>query len=84
MFKITLGATCAKKLSNFDNLIRNRIENFIDEKLTTHPKQNSIIMTNRNGLHRARVGDYRIIFQLDLATKSIIIVDIDHRSKIYK
>ena len=35
-------------------------------------------------LYRARVGDYRILYEVDYGNKKIGIVKIDHRSKVYR
>lgn len=83
MYNITLSALSAKKLVKFDNLISQRIEIFLDQKLRIDPKKYSIPLINRKNLLRARVGDYRIIFEIQ-NKNSIFITDIDHRSKIYK
>lgn len=34
--------------------------------------------------YRLRAGDYRILYDIDDGKSKIIILDIDHRSKIYK
>jgi mRNA interferase RelE/StbE len=36
------------------------------------------------GLHRYRVGKYRVIYVIDQAEKKIIILNVNHRRKIYK
>jgi mRNA interferase RelE/StbE len=36
------------------------------------------------GLYRYRIGDYRVIFQIDNSDKTIIILKIKHRKNIYK
>ena len=34
--------------------------------------------------HRLRVGDYRVIFQIDKGKLLILILEVGHRKKIYK
>ena len=36
------------------------------------------------GLHRYRIGEYRVIYVIDQAEKKIIILNVNHRRKIYK
>ena len=36
------------------------------------------------GLYRYRIGDYRIIYVIDQAEKKIVILNVNHRKKIYK
>ncbi len=39
---------------------------------------------NLKGLYRYRVGKYRVIYVIDQAEKKIIILNVNHRRKIYK
>jgi len=36
------------------------------------------------GLYRYRIGDYQIIYVIDQAEKKIVILNVNHRKKIYK
>jgi len=36
------------------------------------------------GLYRYRIGEYRVIYVIDQAEKKIIILNVNHRRKIYK
>jgi mRNA interferase RelE/StbE len=52
--------------------------------LTTNPfPQNSKKLHNRNG-YRLRVGDYRILYDVNHVEKLIIIQRIAHRKDVYK
>jgi mRNA interferase RelE/StbE len=37
-----------------------------------------------HGLHRVRVGDYRILYRFDPASETISVARIGHRSTVYK
>lgn len=39
---------------------------------------------NLKGLYRYRIGEYRAIYVIDQAEKKIIILNVNHRRKIYK
>ena len=39
---------------------------------------------NKSGLWRYRVGDYRIIADIEDDVLVILVVDVDHRSRIYR
>lgn len=39
---------------------------------------------NKSGLWRYRVGDYRIVADIEDDVLVILIVDVDHRSKVYR
>lgn len=36
------------------------------------------------GLHSARVGAYRIVYEIDLVSRTVQVIYIDHRSDIYR
>ncbi len=39
---------------------------------------------NIKGLYRYRIGEYRVIYVIDQTEKKIIILNVNHRKKIYK
>lgn len=67
---ITIAKKIAKKVKN--NLIQNPIE------LGTQLKG------NLKGFYRYRIGEYRVIYVLDHKEKKVIILNVNHRKKIYK
>lgn len=74
--------TIKKMDSSTSNLIRTWIEkNLID---TENPRVKGKALTgDLKGLQRYRVGDYRILAEIQDAKIVILILDIGHRSKIY-
>ena len=68
--------------SSTSNLIRTWIEkNLID---TENPRVKGKALTgDLKGLQRYRVGDYRILAEIQDAKIVILILDIGHKSKIY-
>lgn len=39
---------------------------------------------NKSGLWRYRVGDYRIVVDIEDDVLVILVVDVDHRSRVYR
>ncbi len=70
-----------RKLSseNCDRLLT-RIEELANDPL---PVQ-SIRLKGTEGLYRIRVGDYRIIYEVDLPAKIILIHYVRHRREVYR
>ncbi len=70
-----------RKLSseNCDRLLT-RIEELANDPL---PMQ-SIRLKGTEGLYRVRVGDYRIIYEVDLSAKSLLIHYVRHRREVYR
>jgi mRNA interferase RelE/StbE len=56
------------------------------EQLGTNPQQHPNIKSlkgNFAGYHRYRVGDYRVVYQIDIRSRQVFIITIVHRSKAY-
>jgi len=73
-----------RKLSKHTTLL---IIAWIEKNLinTMNPRAHGkCLSANLSGSWRYRIGDYRIIANIDDKTKTILILDIDHRSKVYK
>ena len=70
-----------RKLSseNCDRLL-SRIEELANEPM---PVQ-AIKLKGTEGLYRVRVGDYRIIYEVDASAKSILIHYVRHRREVYR
>ena len=81
MAKVVLTRRAVKDLEKLDDQTRKRIL----EKLRTNatdPLQQSIKLTaSKLGTYRYRVGDYRIIF--DLEDDTVIVLRIGNRREIY-
>jgi mRNA interferase RelE/StbE len=76
-----------KALAKIDSNNRKRILNFIDNILPhlDNPKQQGKQLTGQfRGLWRYRVGDYRLICNIQDDEVIILVLDIGHRKKIYK
>jgi mRNA interferase RelE/StbE len=71
-----------KDLNNIEKGIQNRILSKLRE-YEEDPLKNARKLTNpKIGTYRFRIGDYRIIFDID--GENIVILRIGHRKDIYK
>ena len=70
-----------KKLSKpIQNLIVKRLE-----ELAINPRLPSVLkMEGEEGFYRVRVGDYRIIYEIQDRALLIIIVKVGHRGDVYR
>ena len=82
MYKLIFDEKAIEFLEKLDYKIRNRIFNKI---LITKEKpfRNYERLTNRDE-YKLRVGNYRVIVDIDEKSKKIIILFIGHRKNIYK
>lgn len=84
MYEILLKRQVEKDLKKIDRQIVDKIFSKIEGlKENPHP-QNSLKLTNTIKTDRLRIGDYRIIYQVDEYNKRIIIFYIRHRKDAYR
>ena len=60
--------------------IKNAIDRLADDPMR---KSNVKKLLNRPG-HRLRVGNFRVLFEMDSETKKILIISVGHRKKVYR
>ena len=76
-----------KSLQKLDRPIAAMLYAWVGKNLVgcTDPRAHGKALTaNRSGLWRYRVGDYRLIAQIDDSAVTILMLEIGHRSSIYK
>jgi len=76
-----------KSLKKLDKSVLNMIKAWIDKNLigTKDPRQHGKGLTaNRSGQWRYRVGDYRILAEIQEDKLVILVVEVGHRKNIYK
>ena len=82
MYKVVFTQRALKDLENIDKEVRNRIATKLKE-CTKEPLIYARKLSNpKIGTYRFRVGDYRVIFDID--KENIVILRIGHRKSIYK
>jgi mRNA interferase RelE/StbE len=77
-----------KYAKRLDPVIRKRIRQFLDERLAKHenPRELGAALKGHalGGYWRYKVGDYRIICDIQDNRLVVLVVEIDHRSKAYR
>ena len=74
-----------KDLKNLDRTTAKKIVAKVKNYLIQDPVKLGLLLKGTlKGLYRYRIGDYRIIYVIDQAEKKIIILNVNHRKKIYK
>ncbi|WP_094554994.1 type II toxin-antitoxin system RelE/ParE family toxin [Synechococcus sp. 1G10] len=75
-----------RELGKLDRQAAHRIVSYLQEVVTScsDPRQRGKGLTaNKTGLWRYRVGDYRLICQLEDARLVVLVVRVSHRSEAY-
>ena len=86
-YTVRYAKAALKSLQKLDRPIAAMLYAWVGKNLVgcTDPRAHGkALTTNRSGLWRYRVGDYRLIAQIDDSAVTILMLEIGHRSSIYK
>jgi mRNA interferase RelE/StbE len=86
-WKIEFTDIADKQLSKLDRPVKNRIINWLDERLTNcdNPKLwGDALVGELSGMWRYRIGDYRVICELRDNELVVLVIELGHRREIYK
>ena len=83
MYLITIKQSAAKALLKIESPQRLRLIDAID-KLKTNPNAGSVLKGEFSGLRRIRIGDYRIVYEVQNEQLVILVVRVAHRREAYK
>ena len=82
VYKLVYTKTAFKDIQKLDPVAKKRIKRKL-ETLAKNPKLHSKKLTNSSiGNYRFRIGNYRIVFDID--KQNIVILRVGHRKEIYK
>lgn len=80
-----LESVVTEDIPSLPKTMRNRIKAAIETRLTTDPVGlGKPLRYSFVGHRRIRVGDYRIVYRIDINTHTITIVLIKHRKDVYE
>lgn len=86
-WRVELTAAAAREWRKLDRQAAQRIGAYLQEVVTScsHPRERGTSLTaNRVGLWRYRVGDYRVICELEDERLLVLVVRVAHRSEAYR
>lgn len=85
---ISYTDTAAKQLRKLDKQTARRILDFMDERIagTENPRDTGKALTGPllGTFWRYRVGDYRIICEIQDGKLSVLVIEIGHRREVYR
>jgi mRNA interferase RelE/StbE len=87
MWQIEFNDVAKVDLLRLDKPVRNRILDFLNDRVTQHPAPEQIaesLTGEFKGLHRFRVGDYRVVVFIRKDILTLLVLFVDHRSTVYK
>ncbi|MCF8052229.1 MAG: type II toxin-antitoxin system RelE/ParE family toxin [Desulfobacterales bacterium] len=83
-YRIELTRDAAKALRAIPKKDQIRIGKKIDSLAENLPNPSETKMKGDNPFHRVRVGNYRIIYEIQSGTLVILILKIGHRKEVYR
>lgn len=87
MYRVALTTAAEKFLhKKADRRLLEKLSNKIDGLAADPfaPNPNATKMKDLEQGYRLRVGNYRVVYEVDSKTQTVIIWKIDHRSSVYK
>lgn len=81
---IEVKRSAAKALQKIPKTDQKRIADKIDSLAQNPPNPDTTKIKGNNPFHKIRVGDYRIIYEIQEKVLMILIVKIGHRKDVYK
>ncbi len=83
VYQIVLTSSAKKDLSGLDATTQRRIlQKLVD--LATTPRGIDTLKLRNDERYRTRVGDYRILYTINDAAKTVTISSIRHRREVYR
>jgi mRNA interferase RelE/StbE len=82
VYEIFFSKTAEKQLKKLDRKIQERIVEVL-ERVRIKPERYVIKLIGDKG-YKLRVGDYRVILDIDATRHKIFVLKIGHRKNIYK
>lgn len=84
MYRIEYLDSVKGDLAAISKADKQNIRKAVEKKLTANPIEfGKPLQYSLKGLRRLRVGDYRVIFQINEEPQSVLIVKIGHRREAY-
>ncbi|MCB0918601.1 MAG: type II toxin-antitoxin system RelE/ParE family toxin [Actinobacteria bacterium] len=84
-YRVSWTATAKRALQSLPEKVATAAVEFIYATLADSPARvGKPLRFELQGLHSARRGDYRVIYQIDPAEQTVTIMAIQHRADVYR
>jgi len=84
-YKLIFHEKAIKDLKGLDFHIRKNIVEKIEQYLLKNPiNLGKPLKGNLKGLYRYRIGDYRVIYMINIKEKKVVVTNVNHRKNVYK
>jgi mRNA interferase RelE/StbE len=83
MYAVEFLPSAAKALEKLEPAVRRRVAKRI-ERLADDPRSGAVKLRGAGDVWRARVGDYRILYQVEDDRLTVLVIRIRHRRDVYR
>ena len=76
-----------RELGSLDKQTQKRIIHYIENRIAQRANQRMLgapLHNNLKGLWKYRVGDYRLICEINDDTVTVLVINVGHRKEVYK
>lgn len=84
MYQVSYTPSAVKYLRKLDRSTQKRLLNAIEELAKDPTPPRSILLKGGQGERRIRVGDYRVIYEVNNGELIILVLKIGHRRDVYR
>lgn len=82
-YKIEIKKSAAKEIENLPSVVLKRVVSYIQE-LGSNPRPIGCKKLSGDEKYRIRVGDYRILYEIEDEIVSVYVVKVAHRKEVYR
>ncbi len=83
-YRVQFSPSAAKRFSKLDPPIRNRIAPAVDAIVNNPRPAGAEKLKGEENAYRIRVGDWRIVYEINDAAQLVWVVRIGHRGDVYR
>ena len=83
-YQVSILPAALRQLAKFPKPVQKRIQEQIDTLADNPRPHGSKLLEGQQGFYRLRVGDYRVIYQIEAAQLTVLVVRIGHRREVYR
>ncbi|MGI8518685.1 MAG: type II toxin-antitoxin system RelE family toxin [Acidimicrobiia bacterium] len=85
-YRVRVSQRAQKQIRRLDREVARSIRTFLEERLGNldHPRQIGSALRSEERLWRYRVGDYRVIVEIQDEQLVVLVVELGHRREIYR
>ena len=83
MYAVEFLPSAARTLAKLEPVVRRRIARRID-RLAEDPRSGAVKLRGVDDVWRARVGDYRLVYQIEDERFVVVVISLGHRRDVYR